>query len=156
MDLRRIKQLLSLMESHNLAEIEIVEGDNKVRLKKDVGGGVEMAPTALTLTPARPHAPAAASAREPEEPKPGKDLVEVKSPMVGTFYRSSSPEADPFVSEGDGVTEDSVICIIEAMKVMNEIKAEVSGEIVAILVENTQPVEFGQPLMLVRPTAAES
>jgi len=156
MDLRRIKQLLALMESHNLAEIEIVEGENKVRLKKDVGGGVEMAPAALTFTPAPAPAPAPHGSPPPAEAPKDRDLLEIKSPMVGTFYRSSAPEADPFVSEGDHVTEDTVVCIIEAMKVMNEIKAEVAGEIVSILVENTQPVEFGQPLMLVRPTASES
>jgi len=154
MDLRRIKQLLALMESHNLAEIEIVEGETKVRLKKDVGGGMEMTPTALTFAPAP--APAAPGSPPPAAAPKGQDLVEIKSPMVGTFYRSSAPEADPFVSEGDHITEDTVVCIIEAMKVMNEIKAEVAGEIVSILVENAQPVEFGQPLMLVRPTASES
>jgi acetyl-CoA carboxylase biotin carboxyl carrier protein len=98
-------------------------------------------------------APAANPAGAPAK---AQDTVEIKSPMVGTFYRAAAPEADPFVTIGQEVTEDTTVCIIEAMKVMNEIKAEVRGEVVAVLVENGEPVEFGQPLILLKPIGSAS
>ena len=152
MDLRKIKQLLSLMESHELAEIEIVdENGSKVRLKKDAEGSREVAPP-LATAPAAHAIPAAAAVPAPAagEPVVPNGMLQVKSPMVGTFYRSPAPEADAFVTEGDDVDEDSVVCIIEAMKVMNEIKAEVTGRVTQILVESGEAVEYGQPLMLVK------
>jgi acetyl-CoA carboxylase biotin carboxyl carrier protein len=152
MDLKKVKQLLALMEEHNLAEIEVEEEGEKVRLKKHTGGTLEMLPAAMAGSRTGTAMPLAsglggAAAGEVEKPK---DVVEVRSPMVGTFYRSPAPDAEPFVSVGQEVSEDTVVCIIEAMKVMNEIKAEIRGEVVAILLENGQPVEFGQPLVLIK------
>ena len=141
-DVKRIRRLVELMNEHELAEIDLRQADQRIRLKK---GGEPI----VTLGEARPaisaapvavgdHALAAAKAKE--------DLVVIKSPMIGTFYASASPETPPFVKVGDHVGPTSPVCIIEAMKVFNEIPAEVSGQVVAVLVENGEPVEFGQPL----------
>jgi len=156
MDTENVVKLIELMEAHGLDEIEVAEGEMHIRLKK-----AGKMPTATPIIAA--HAPVVAAANgvvvpqannaEPAQNSKEKDTVEITSPMVGTFYRSSSPDAGPFVSKGDHVTPDSVVCIIEAMKVMNEIKAEAEGEIVSILVENGESVEYGQPIMVVRPTA---
>ena len=162
MKLEEIKEILALMESHDLAEVEIEEEGRKIRLKKAVSPENEMpvniatpAPVVAAVPQAVPPAavPAAETATEPEK-KPDDDLVEITSPMVGTFYSSSTPDAEPFVSAGDRIKKDMMICIIEAMKVMNEIKAEVEGELVKILVENGEALEYGQPMMLVRPPGA--
>ena len=152
MDLEKVKQLLAFMEEHDLAEIEIEEEGTKVRLRKNsptpvVAPAAVVAPGALLTNSG---APAAVETAKP------KDTVEITSPMVGTFYRAPVPEAEPFVSVGQEVNEDTVVCIIEAMKVMNEINAKIHGEVVAVLVENGEPVEFGQPLMLVKPAGGVS
>ena len=158
MDIRKVKKLIELLEESNLTEIEIVEGEESVRLSR--GGhfaAPQQAPQVYMPAPAAPAnlaepAPAAAGARaEPatqQESVPEGEVL--RSPMVGTFYSSPSPEADPFVSLGQKVSEGETLCIIEAMKMFNQIEAEVSGTVVAILAETGQPVEFDQPLFVIR------
>jgi acetyl-CoA carboxylase biotin carboxyl carrier protein len=163
MDIRKIKKLIELLEESSLSEIEIVEGEESVRLSR--GGNVTMAPMTHGVPapvhaaawsapadsmPASDDTPASpASAAQPEEEAvPEGELV--RAPMVGTFYASPSPDADPFVSLGQHVKEGETMCIIEAMKMFNQIEAEASGTVVAILVENGQPVEFDQPLFVIR------
>jgi acetyl-CoA carboxylase biotin carboxyl carrier protein len=154
MDLRKLKKLIDLVQESGIAELEITEGEEKVKIVK--GGAVSIAPaSAATLGPstapasaeARPAsaAPAAPSVAEPEA---GQEGHVVKAPMVGTFYRSASPDAKPFVEVGQTIKEGQTICIIEAMKLMNEIEADASGVVKAVLVENGQPVEYGQPLFI--------
>jgi acetyl-CoA carboxylase biotin carboxyl carrier protein len=149
MDLRKLKKLIDLVQESGIAELEITEGEEKVKIVK--GGVVSMtaAPTAVMAMPATAPAPspaaAAAAAPPPAETQEGHV---VKAPMVGTFYRSPSPDAKPFVEVGQAVKEGDTICIIEAMKLMNEIEADASGNVKAILVENGQPVEYGQPLFI--------
>ena len=146
MDLRKLKKLIDLVQESGIAELEITEGEEKVKIVK--GGPVSMmpAPAPAMAPPAesRP-APAAAPAAEAET---GQEGHVVKAPMVGTFYRSPSPDAKVFVEVGQAVKEGDTICIIEAMKLMNEIEADASGSVKAILVENGQPVEYGQPLFI--------
>jgi acetyl-CoA carboxylase biotin carboxyl carrier protein len=153
MDLRKLKTLIELVETSGIAELEIQEGEERVRITRANAG----AASAQTVTvQGSPHAPAASSvpsagaagtgtATPPAEP----EGHQVKSPMVGTFYRSATPGAAPFVEIGDTVAEGATLCIIEAMKLMNEIEADKAGVIKAILTENGQPVEFGQPLFLI-------
>jgi len=146
MDLRKLKKLIDLVEESGIAELEITEGEEKVKIVK--GGVVTVAaaqPVALAAAPAAAVAPASGPATEPE---PGQEGHVVKAPMVGTFYRSPSPDAKVFVEVGQAVKEGDTICIIEAMKLMNEIEADASGVVKAILVENGQPVEYGEPLFI--------
>ena len=141
-----LEPLLKLMDKHDLLELEIAREGMKIRLKKKYEG-VRKEIVALPGAPAAMPAAndgGAAAAR-------AAGLVEIKSPMVGTFYASSSPDSPPFAEVGTDVTSDTVVCIIEAMKVFNEIKAEVEGEIVEVLVGNGEPVEYGQPMFLVKP-----
>jgi len=138
-----IRKLVALMEEHGLVEVEVEQENLAIRLRK---GGAET-PVVPAAVPAGPPAPARAAAPPAEAAK----LPTINSPMVGTFYASSSPEADPFVKVGDHVTDESVVCVIEAMKVFNEIRSEMNGTIEKILVKNTTPVEFGQPLFVIRP-----
>jgi acetyl-CoA carboxylase biotin carboxyl carrier protein len=147
MDLRKLKKLIDLVQESGIAELEITEGEEKVKIVK--GGVVSMtaAPPPVMAAPAAaptPSAPAAPAAAPPE----AQEGHVVKAPMVGTFYRSPSPDAKPFVEVGQAVKEGDTICIIEAMKLMNEIEADASGSVKAILVENGQPVEYGQPLFI--------
>jgi acetyl-CoA carboxylase biotin carboxyl carrier protein len=153
MDQRELKKLVQLMNDNELVELEIEREGERVHLRKACNEQVR----ALPLHAVAPPAPAAAAPVEtpvPEEPPAPAEIPpgtqELRSPMVGTFYRRPSPDAPPYVEVGDAVDEDSVVCILEAMKVNNEIKAELEGEIVEILVEDGQPVEFDQPLFLVR------
>lgn len=155
MDIRKIKKLIELLEESSLMEIEIVEGEESVRLSR--GGSVSpiAAMPAVAQPQPAPAPQAAAPTPAPAEPAddsepsiPDGELV--RSPMVGTFYSSSSPEAEPFVSLGKHVSEGETLCIIEAMKMFNQIEADLSGTIVAILVENGQPVEFDEPLFVIR------
>ena len=154
MDLKDIKAIIDLMKKNSVSEFELEKQDFKIRLKRGMGGGVVQSdeanqqaivyapmPTLPTNTPAA-NAPAAIVSTD----------ADIKSPMIGTFYRSPSPESGSYVEIGTEVNPDTVVCIIEAMKVMNEIKAEVKGVITQVLVENAKPVEFGQPLFKVRPT----
>ncbi len=144
MDLRKLKKLIDLVQESGIAELEITEGEEKVKIVK--GGAVSVAPGPATLpVPAAPEARATPPAAEPEA---GPEGHVIKAPMVGTFYRSPSPDAKPFVEVGQAVKEGDVVCIIEAMKLMNEIDADAAGVIKAILVENGQPVEYGQPLFI--------
>ena len=150
MDLRKLKTLIELVETSGIAELEIQEGEERVRITR-AGTAAASAQTVMLHTSphtgpaAPPHAAAAAAAPPPVEP----EGHQVKSPMVGTFYRSATPGAAPFVEIGDTVAEGATLCIIEAMKLMNEIEADKAGVIKAILTENGQPVEFGQPLFLI-------
>jgi acetyl-CoA carboxylase biotin carboxyl carrier protein len=147
MDLRKLKKLIDLVQESGIAELEITEGEEKVKIVK--GGGVTMtaAPQAA-FAPAPTVASAPAAPAAPVEAEAGHDGHVVKAPMVGTFYRSPSPDAKAFVEVGQAVKEGDTICIIEAMKLMNEIEADASGVVKAILVENGQPVEYGQPLFI--------
>jgi len=146
MSAERVRALLELMQAYGLSQLLVEEGDFRVSL-------VRAAPPPAPA-PAAP-APAAAAAPAPAAPAPdGGDesgWVAVRSPIVGTFYRASSPDAEPFVSVGARVGRDTVVCIVDAMKIMNEIKADVSGTLMRALVENGEPVEYDQPLFLVRP-----
>jgi acetyl-CoA carboxylase biotin carboxyl carrier protein len=149
-DVKRIRRLIELMKEHELSEIDLRDGDVRVRLRK----GGETVFTELRPAAAAPPA-AAASGGGVSTPAPApaaaENLPVIKSPMVGTFYLSPNPESPPFVKVGDHVGPDSTVCIIEAMKVFNEIPAETTGKIVAILVDNGGPVEFGQPLFRIDP-----
>jgi acetyl-CoA carboxylase biotin carboxyl carrier protein len=147
MDLRKLKKLIDLVQESGIAELEITEGEEKVKIVK--GGVVSMtaAPSAVMALPAAAPVPSATAAAPPHPAEVQEGHV-VKAPMVGTFYRSSSPDAKPFVEVGQTVKEGDTICIIEAMKLMNEIEADASGSVKAILVENGQPVEYGQPLFI--------
>ena len=148
MDLRKLKKLIDLVQESGIAELEITEGEEKVKIVK---GGVVMAAPPAAPAPTAEARPAGGAAPAPaSEAEPTQEGHVVKAPMVGTFYRAGSPEAGPFVDVGKTVNEDSVVCIIEAMKVMNEIKAETSGVIAEVIAENGKPVQFGQVLFRVR------
>jgi acetyl-CoA carboxylase biotin carboxyl carrier protein len=149
-DIRKIKKLIELLEDSSLTEIEIVEGEESVRLVRG-GSGQAMVPQTVITAPPAEHAaaPVAAPAVEEDEDQiPEGELV--LAPMVGTFYAASSPEAQPFVSLGQSVGVGDTLCIIEAMKMFNQIEADISGTVVAILVEPGQPVEYDQPLFVIR------
>jgi acetyl-CoA carboxylase biotin carboxyl carrier protein len=153
MDLRKLKTLIDLVAESGIAEIEVTEGEDKVRIVKHAPTMVAApapAPmqTVLTGPAAPPPAPSSAPVMAEATPEPAKGSV-VKSPMVGTFYRSPSPGAKSFVELGQAVKPGDTLCIIEAMKLLNEIEAEVAGEVIEILVENGQPVEYGQPLFVI-------
>jgi acetyl-CoA carboxylase biotin carboxyl carrier protein len=152
MDLRKLKKLIDLVQESGIAELEITEGEEKVKIVK--GGEATVTPIAAPTKPAAvPAAPAGAAAAAAmtaavaEEPALEGHLL--KAPMVGTFYRSASPESKAFVEVGQNVKAGETVCIIEAMKLMNEIEADATGVIKAILVENGQPVEYGQPLFII-------
>lgn len=158
MDLRKLKTLIDLVSESNISELEITEAEGKVRIVK--AGSPAAAPVVLTAAPALAAAPATAAAPAAQATAPGPTPAAesapaepagkvIKSPMVGTFYRSASPGAKAFVEVGSNVKEGEPVCIIEAMKIMNEIEADCSGKILRILCENGQAVEFGQPLFIV-------
>jgi acetyl-CoA carboxylase biotin carboxyl carrier protein len=156
-DLKDIKAIIDLMRKNSISEFELEREGFKIRLKRGSGAatavlapaaydeGAAGTPATLPLLAAPASAPVAAKPSGPPE-------AEIKSPMIGTFYRAPSPDAGPYVEVGTEVDLDTVVCIIEAMKVMNEIKAEAKGVITQALVENAKPVEFGQPLFKIRPT----
>jgi acetyl-CoA carboxylase biotin carboxyl carrier protein len=148
MDLRKLKKLIDLVQESGIAELEITEGEEKVKIVK--GGPLSVSPGPSPHAPAALPAPAAAPAATPAslEPEAGPEGRVIKAPMVGTFYRAASPDAKAFVEVGQAVKEGETVCIIEAMKLMNEIEADASGVVKAILVENGQPVEYGQPLFI--------
>jgi len=141
---KRLEELVKFMEENDLCELEIEEEGRKIKLKK-------YTPTISEINLSQEKKESTSSEATSQKETKKENLIEMKSPMVGTFYRAPSPGAKPFVEEGDVINPGDVVCIIEAMKLMNEIKAEVKGEIVKILVENGEPVEFGQPLFLIRP-----
>lgn len=151
MDIRKVKKLIELLEESGIAEIEIHEGEESVRISRDNPNAPVAAPMQYMAAPTAP-APAAAapvetSSSDSEDAAPSGHTV--NSPMVGTFYSAPSPGAPAFVNVGDSVSEGDTVCIIEAMKILNQIEADKSGTIKAILVENAQPVEFGQPLVVI-------
>ncbi len=153
MDIRKIKKLIELLEDSDVSEIEIVEGEESVRIAR--GGSAPMAITHAMPMAAAPVAQAEAPSAvfaTPTADDPSADLPSgtvIESPMVGTFYRSSSPEAQPFVEVGQSVSKGDTLCIIEAMKIMNQIEAETSGTVKAIVVDDGQPVEYGDPLVVI-------
>jgi acetyl-CoA carboxylase biotin carboxyl carrier protein len=162
MDLRKLKKLIDLVQESGIAELEITEGEEKVKIVKGgeatvtplVPAAIVAAPAVATATAAAgtapapaPAAAAPATAAPAEAPAPSGHVL--KAPMVGTFYRSASPDAKPFIEVGQNVKAGETVCIIEAMKLMNEIEADATGMIKAILVENGQPVEYGQPLLII-------
>lgn len=160
MELKQIQELIKAVNKSNLSELKIEDGDFKITIKQ-LGESVQVvaaapaapAPVAAApvpdaapaTAPAAPSAPAAPAAEE------ASNLVEIKSPMIGTFYRSPKPGEPSFINVGDDITEGKVVCIIEAMKLFNEIESEVSGKIVKVLVDDATPVEYDQPLFLVEP-----
>ncbi len=151
MDLRKLKKLIDLVQESGIGELEITEGEERVRISR-AGNTVQTAvmtmPQGQTMVAAAPVVAAAVPAAAPETPAEPEGHV-VKSPMVGTFYRSSAPGAKPFVEIGQSVNAGDTLCIIEAMKLLNEIEADQGGVIKTVLVENGQPVEYGQPLFLI-------
>ena len=154
MDLRKLKTLIDLVSESNVSELEITEADGKVRIVKAGAQPVVYAqpmpaPAAATVAAPAAAAPAPAAAAPASAEAPAETGHVVKSPMVGTFYRASSPGAKAFAEVGDQVKAGQPVCIIEAMKIMNEIESDVDGTITKILVENGQPVEYGQPLFIV-------
>ncbi len=152
MDIKDIKRIIELMKENELSEFELAEEGFRISLRrKGIGSEPQVVVTPVHAAPVAAAPVAAAPAAAPAPAPAPSNLIEIKSPMVGTFYRSSSPEAEAFTGLGKEVDQESVVCIIEAMKVMNEIKAEVRGTIRKILVENATSVEFGQPLFLVEP-----
>jgi len=154
-DLKDIKAIIDLMKKNSISEFEMEKQDFKIRLKRGLNGGPsvapldELPPAVAVAAPLQTPIPAPPAAAIPQPLATGE--VEIKSPMIGTFYRAPSPEAASYIEVGSEVNPDTVVCIIEAMKVMNEIKAEVKGVVTQVLVENAKPVEFGQPLFKVRP-----
>ncbi len=162
MDIRKVKKLIELLDESGIAEIEITEGEEAVRISRYPSGAmITQASAPYAPAPASPQAPAAASAptaaQPSESPPPAaeEDGFPVTAPMVGTFYASSSPGAAPYVQVGDRVSEGDTLCIIEAMKMMNQIEADVSGVIKSIRVQNGEPVEYGQTLFVIDQRASE-
>lgn len=156
MDLRKLKTLIDLVSESNVSELEITEAEGKVRIVKGPVGGVmpmvayAPAPVASTPAPTMAAPVGSAVAAEPvAAAAPASNEHIIKSPMVGTFYRSASPGAKPFVDVGTSIKEGETVCIVEAMKILNEIDADKAGTIKRILVENGQPVEYGQPLFVI-------
>ena len=145
MDLRKLKKLIDLVQESGISELEVTEGEEKVKIVKSGGAGVAYTAPVPVATAAAPTTPAPAAAAAPAEIMGHF----VKSPMVGTFYRSPSPGAKAFVEVGDTVKSGDTICIIEAMKLLNEIECDKDGVIKAILVDNGQPVEYGEPLVII-------
>lgn len=142
MNLKELKEIIAMFEEANISELDVERQGVKIRLKKGVTGEIGQQ---HVVVPSQVSPPEKAKEGEVEE----RNLVEVKSPMVGTFYGAPAPGADPFVKEGDEIEKGQVICVIEAMKLMNEIKSELNGRIKKMLVENGQAVEFNQPLFVV-------
>ena len=146
MDLRKLKKLIDLVEESGITELEVTEGEEKVRIVKN---GRSTSDTAVMLAAPAPVAPPAAPAPAAPAAPAQPDGLELKSPMVGTFYRCASPGAKAFVEVGDAVKKGQTVCIIEAMKLMNEIEADHDGVVKAIMIENGQPVEYGEPLLII-------
>lgn len=147
MDIRKVKKLIELLEESGIAEIEIKEGEESVRISRQQQNQMMMSQPNYIMQPQAAAPAPAITANAPVVSEPNGH--QVKSPMVGTFYRASAPGAKAFVEVGDSITAGATICIIEAMKMLNQIEADTSGKITAILIENGQPVEFGQPLFII-------
>jgi len=167
MDFKKIQELIKLIGQTEVAELKIEEGDFKISIRNKNFAGtkttqmVSMAPVAQTGIPVQAVQPAAAappaaanadaSAEKPPADAASDNLIYIKSPMVGTFYRSSSPDKPPYIKIGDSVTTGTVVCVVEAMKLFNEIESEISGKVVEVLVEDATPVEYDQPLYAIDP-----
>lgn len=149
MNIKEIKEMINLMNENNLMELEIEKDGMRIRLKKTPSGIEALSGPLIDAVEKTPQVPIKESPEVIEKIK--VRTIEIKAPMVGTFYRAPSPEAPPYVEVGQIIEPGGVICIIEAMKLMNEIKSEVKGKILEILVDNAEPVEFGQPIFLVEP-----
>ncbi len=149
MNIKEIKEMINLMNENSLIELEIEKDGTSIRLKKG-GSGFESYHGPVVIEREKAMLPAARESGEPIQQKPSNTL-EIKAPMVGTFYRAPSPEAPPYVEVGQIIEAGQVVCIIEAMKLMNEIKSEVKGKLLEILVDNTEPVEFGQSMFSIEP-----
>lgn len=146
-DVQRIREIIELMEEHDLSAVDLQQGDEKIKLNR--GGSV---PVYAAPTPAPAAAAPAVSAPAAADPASNAGSVTINAPMVGTFYARANPESDPFVKVGDVVSEDTIVCIVEAMKVFNEIPAECSGKIVEILVKDQEAIDFGKPMFRVEPS----
>lgn len=152
MNIKEIKEMIALMNENNLVELEIEKEGMRIRLKKEYldtanngkSSQIVSIPHFNISQETTPQAPA-------KKEEQANNLIEIKAPMVGTFYRSPSPESQPFVEVGQIIEAGQVVCIVEAMKLMNEIKSEIKGKVVEVIVENGHPVEFGQPLFLIEP-----
>jgi len=173
MDFKQIKELINLVNKTKISELKIQQGDFKINIRsksftKAIQSSKDSSSSAIPISVAQPVQRAVAPApvqqvatagageslpkdKAADSPSANDNLITIKSPMIGTFYRSSGPDKDPFVKIGDNIDTGSVLCIVEAMKLFNEIEAEVSGKIVKVLVENNSPVEYDQPLFLVEP-----
>ncbi len=151
-DVEKVRQLIELMKQHDLSEIDLRQADQRIKLRR---GGAEPNQTFVTAAPAIPAspppaaAPSAPAAAEKAAPVDDKNIRFIRSPMVGTYYSKPNPNAENYVKIGDHVEPDTVVCIVEAMKMFNEIHAEVSGKIVAVLVQNEEPVDYDKPLFKV-------
>ncbi len=155
-DVQTVKNLVALMSRHDLSEIDLQQGDQRIRLRRGPRGLVAAPPAAAppaALPAPTPAAPPPVASPSPEADRPTKTFHTIKSPTPGTFYVRPKPDAEPFVRVGSRVTPTTVVCLIEAMKIFNEIQAECAGVITEVLVENQQPVEYGQVLFKVDPTA---
>jgi len=155
-DLKKVKELIELMLENDLVELEIADGDSKIHLRRPGPSGPQIPAVATipVITGAMPMSavPAAGAAQtQPPQVQTDDNLVNITSPIVGTFYAAPSPDSEPYVKVGDHVTSDTVVCVVEAMKVMNEIKAETAGTVEKIMVSNGQAVEFGHVLFRIRP-----
>ncbi len=148
-DVKKVRQLIELMKEHDLSELDLRQAENRVRIRRG-GEVVTYSAPAGAVAPAPTQLPAAAA---PADTADSRMLIIIKSPMVGTFYKAAGPDSPVFVKVGDRIGPEKTVCIIEAMKVFNEIPAGISGQVVAILVENGAAVEFGQPLLKVDPEA---
>lgn len=147
-DVRKIRRLVELMKEHDLTEMDLRQGETRIQLRRGGEAVVSYGPPPAAAPPAA-EAPKAAPVPAAEAPAKEENIALITSPMIGTFYSAPDPDAEPYVRVGDLVNSESTVCIVEAMKVFNEIQAEVTGKIVAVLVENGEPVEFGKPLFKV-------
>jgi acetyl-CoA carboxylase biotin carboxyl carrier protein len=148
-EIERIRQIIELMEQHDLSEVDLQEGDEKIRLKRGSTAPVIAPPPQAPL----PAAPVAVDKTESAaDAGSTAGTITINAPMVGTFYSKANPEAEPFVKVGDRVSEDTIVCIVEAMKVFNEIPAECRGKIVEVLVSDQEPVDFGKPMFRIQPS----
>ena len=154
-DIRKIRRLVELMKEHDLSGMDLRQGETQIQLRRGVRQSSSVVDAPHAIVPSTAAAPAAVptakefAAASAEKPAEAENLLEIKSPMVGTFYSASDPDSPPYAKVGDHVGPETTVCIVEAMKVFNQIPAEVSGKIVSVLIENGEPVEFGQPMFKV-------
>ena len=153
-DVRKIRRLVELMNEHDLNEIDLSQGDMRIQLRRSSEPPAVVAAVGPAVAAPPPSVPSGSTAAAPaaETPPAEEQIAVIKSPMVGTFYAASDPDSPPYAKVGDHVGPETTVCIVEAMKVFNEIPAEVAGKIVAVLIENGEPVEFGQPMFKVDTT----